>query len=132
MSTKSVAGKDQRMDQNSRETETGAGAELGAEATPHRKRMFGATRVRPRIEFGVPTAKAPQAQAALPGDDVDDGASGEFPGSRSDTPFGGGSDPFAPRSLAGGRVRVYGCSPGCIGASVVISLILTLLLNVLL
>jgi hypothetical protein len=31
--------------------------------------------------------------------------------------------------VGGGRVRVYGCSPGCLIVTVVVSLILTLLLN---
>ena len=43
---------------------------------------------------------------------------------------------FGPRSFAGGRVQVYGCSPGCIFISLAISLIasivLTLLLNAIL
>jgi hypothetical protein len=30
---------------------------------------------------------------------------------------------------AGGRVRVYGCSPGCLLVSLLLSVILTLLLN---
>jgi hypothetical protein len=42
---------------------------------------------------------------------------------------------FGPRSFAGGRVQVYGCSPGCLIisliVSVVASLVLTLLLNAL-
>jgi hypothetical protein len=37
--------------------------------------------------------------------------------------------PFAPYTVGGGRVRVYGCSPGCLILVVVVSLILTLLLN---
>ena len=40
-----------------------------------------------------------------------------------------GSGPFAPHSFGGGRVRVYGCSPGCLLISVIVSLVLTLLLN---
>ncbi len=38
---------------------------------------------------------------------------------------------FGPRSYAGGRFQVYGCSPGCLVVSLVASLILTLLLNLL-
>jgi hypothetical protein len=37
-----------------------------------------------------------------------------------------------PREFAGGRVRVYGCSPGCIFASLAISLLLSWLLTALL
>ena len=31
----------------------------------------------------------------------------------------------------GGRVRIYGCSPGCLGFSLFVSLVLTILINVL-
>jgi hypothetical protein len=31
----------------------------------------------------------------------------------------------------GGRVRVYGCSPGCLGLSLFVSLALTIFINVL-
>ena len=40
--------------------------------------------------------------------------------------------PFGPRGFAGGRVRVYGCSPGCLLTSLIVSILLTLLLNLLL
>lgn len=43
-----------------------------------------------------------------------------------------GSFLFGPREFGGGRVRVYGCSPGCIVASLVVSLILSVLLTALL
>jgi hypothetical protein len=39
---------------------------------------------------------------------------------------------FGPRSYRGGRVQVWGCSPGCLLASLLASVILTLLLNLLL
>ena len=38
---------------------------------------------------------------------------------------------FRGRELGGGRVRVYGCSPGCLGLSLLVSLVLTLLVNLL-
>jgi len=38
---------------------------------------------------------------------------------------------FGGRNYAGGRVRVYGCSPGCLLASLLASLLLTVLVNVL-
>ena len=41
--------------------------------------------------------------------------------------WGGG--PFRGRSYRGGNVRVYGCSPGCLFASLAISVVLTLLVN---
>ncbi len=38
---------------------------------------------------------------------------------------------FSPRTYRGGRVRVYGCSPGCLVASLIVSIVLTILLNLL-
>jgi hypothetical protein len=40
-------------------------------------------------------------------------------------------DPLRPKTLAGGRVRVYGCSPGCLLLSLAVSVLLTILINVL-
>lgn len=42
-----------------------------------------------------------------------------------------GRDPFEPKTLRGGRVRVYGCSPGCLLLSLAVSVLLTILVNVL-
>jgi hypothetical protein len=39
-------------------------------------------------------------------------------------------NPFGGRGYGGGRVRVYGCSPGCLVASLVLSVFLTVLVNV--
>lgn len=36
-----------------------------------------------------------------------------------------------PRSYRGGQIQVYGCSPGCLLISLVLSLFLTLIVNVL-
>ena len=36
---------------------------------------------------------------------------------------------FEPKEYKGGRVRVYGCSPGCLLVSIAISVLLTLLVN---
>ena len=36
---------------------------------------------------------------------------------------------LGPRSYRGGRVQVYGCSPGCLFVSLALSLFLTLILN---
>ena len=36
---------------------------------------------------------------------------------------------FEPKELKGGRVKVYGCSPGCLLVSIALSLFLTLALN---
>lgn len=38
---------------------------------------------------------------------------------------------FGPRKYGGGRVQVYGCSPGCLLVSLLLSLFLTLVVNVL-
>jgi hypothetical protein len=40
-------------------------------------------------------------------------------------------DPFEPKELADGRVRVYGCSPGCLLVSLAVSVLLTIAVNVL-
>ena len=42
-----------------------------------------------------------------------------------------GGSLFAPRSFAGGRVQVFGCSPGFLLISLLASLFLTILLNAL-
>jgi hypothetical protein len=39
---------------------------------------------------------------------------------------------FRPRTFRGGRVQVYGCSPGCLVISLAVSVLLTILINVLL
>ncbi len=36
---------------------------------------------------------------------------------------------FRPREYRGGRVGLYGCSPGCLLVSLAVSIVLTLLLN---
>ena len=36
---------------------------------------------------------------------------------------------FAPREFKAGRVKVYGCSPGCLLVSIALSLFLTLAIN---
>ena len=36
---------------------------------------------------------------------------------------------FSPREYKGGRVKVYGCSPGCLLVSIAISVFLTLAVN---
>jgi hypothetical protein len=36
-----------------------------------------------------------------------------------------------PGNPSGGRVRVYGCSPGCLLLSLAVSIVLTIVLNVL-
>ena len=36
---------------------------------------------------------------------------------------------FSPREYKGGRVKVYGCSPGCLLVALAVSLFLTLAVN---
>jgi hypothetical protein len=36
---------------------------------------------------------------------------------------------FEPKEFKGGRVKVYGCSPGCLAVSIGLSLLLTLAIN---
>ncbi len=38
---------------------------------------------------------------------------------------------FGPRSYRGGRVQVWGCSPGCLLISLLLSVVLTVVLNLL-
>lgn len=59
---------------------------------------------------------------------------GPGPGRFGGGPFGAGAfgSMFGPRSFGGGRVRVWGCSPGCLIVSLMVSLVLTLVLNLLL
>jgi hypothetical protein len=38
---------------------------------------------------------------------------------------------FGGRTYGGGRMRVYGCSPGCLVISLLLSLFLTLVINLL-
>ena len=38
---------------------------------------------------------------------------------------------FPPREYRGGRVKVYGCSPGCLVVSLLVSAVLTILVNLL-
>jgi hypothetical protein len=38
---------------------------------------------------------------------------------------------FSGRTFGGGRVRVYGCSPGCLLMSLLASIVLTIVLNLL-
>ena len=36
---------------------------------------------------------------------------------------------FSPREYKGGRIKVYGCSPGCLLVSLAVSVLLTLAVN---
>jgi hypothetical protein len=89
------------------------------EQTPAQRR-FAASRVRPRVQV----SRTPLPPPELP-------RSGQY----GEQPYGDeptGSPLFGqPREFAGGRVRVYGCSPGCIFASLAVSLLLSWLLTAL-
>jgi hypothetical protein len=61
----------------------------------------------------------------------DDQYSGWQAGGPFREPEGVGGWLFGPRSFGGGRVQVYGCSPGCIVLSLIVSLVLSILLTVL-
>lgn len=62
------------------------------------------------------------------------GDAGEGWGGQSNGRDGAGDWLFGPRNVGGGRVHVYGCSPGCLLISLIVSviasLVLTFLLNV--
>jgi hypothetical protein len=44
---------------------------------------------------------------------------------------GRGRHMFQPKTFRGGRVRVYGCSPGCLVLSLTVSIVVTLVINLL-
>ena len=109
-------------------------------------RRYNASRLIPRVEFGrQQAAETAQPQPVQPPAElVDVGGGDPFgqepfgPGSEqysgtpsTQTPFGGLQE-LGGREFAGGRVRVYGCSPGCLIASLIASLLLTLFLNAIL
>jgi hypothetical protein len=115
---------------------------------PTVKRRYGAARIRPRTpgaQLAAPSGQAGPAggspSAPLTPDII--GAEPDVSGSESEErysgrpggmPFGGarGGGLFGPRSFGGGRVQVFGCSPGCLIISLIVSVILTLLLNAIL
>lgn len=75
-----------------------------------------------------------------PRSDADPAWSGQFRSHEDDEATLGDDTPpvaptrgslFAPKSFAGGRVQVYGCSPKFLLLSLLLSLLLTILLNVL-
>ena len=84
-------------------------------------RRFGASRILPRVEFGAPSAQPPVGT----GEPIS-GPGPEPPDADHLRPALG-----APREFAGGRVRLYGCSPGCLITALVVSVILSCLLTAL-
>jgi len=111
------------MDQNPPGNDQRSEPETGSPG--QRPRRFRATQLRPRIEVGrpKPPPEAPRQDPLVP----------EVVEPETGAPYGvgGRADPLGPRTFAGGRVRVYGCSPGCLVTSLLVSLFLTLLLNAL-
>ena len=110
------------------------------------QRRYNASKLIPRVEFGrrQPESTAQPQPLQPPAEHVDIGGGDPFgqepfgPGSEqysgtpsTQTPFGGLQE-IGGREFVGGRVRVYGCSPGCLIASLVVSLLLTLFLNAIL
>ena len=79
---------------------------------------------RPQAEpaEGVPTPELVEADEVYSSGDP-------FPQAPQTPGFGGFGSMFGPRSIGGGRVQVWGCSPGCLIVSIVGSLLLTLILN---
>jgi hypothetical protein len=114
------------MGENTDETTTDGASSPKAE-TP-RPRRYGGTRILPRIEVGRPTSPPAVPPDVLPGE-------GEAPEQAwhpsSDLPDHDPRNVFAPRTFGGGRIRVYGCTPGCLLLSVLASLILMFMLRVL-
>lgn len=78
--------------------------------------------------------RSPRSAPLVP-EIVEHGPSDDSPGWESGPPYGerGRSALFGPQAFGGGRVRVYGCSPGCllisVAVSIIVSILLTLLLN---
>lgn len=85
------------------------------------RRRFGGSRLHPRTP--APPITAPGDVEVLDTPVENSEPSG-------DAPWGEGL--FRGGSTGGGRIRVVGCSPGCLFLSLAISLVLTLLLNALL
>lgn len=90
-------------------------------AQPAAPRRFGASRIRPRVEFG-----APRPRPYIAPDDASSMPQQEPPGQG---PFGSAFG--TPREFAGGRVRLYGCSPGCLIAALVVSVVASCVLTAL-
>jgi hypothetical protein len=102
---------------------------------PSVKRRYGAARIRPRGQ-SQPPAPSPESPASAPltPDVIGPESEDDYSNQPGGMPFGGGSGGglFAPRSFGGGRIQVFGCSPGCLIISLIASVILTLLLNAIL
>ncbi len=91
--------------------------------TPEPERLGNPTRVFPRQE---PPEDAPLTVTPRPAVFEEEL---EPPPPPSALGRGGFGPMFGPRSFGNGRIQVWGCSPGCLIASLIASAVLTLLLN---
>ena len=107
----------------------GEPAQPGSEPA-ERRRLGNPTRLVPRRPSPEPAEVVPAPELVEPGDPFATG--GSFPEGPRTQGFGGFGPMFGPRSFGGGRVQVWGCSPGCLIVSIVGSLLLTFILNALL
>ena len=112
-------------------TEAGPGATGGGGHGQDRRPEEGGQRIgNPTRLIRRPKAPAEPASAVPEVEVLDEPPFDAAPGG---PPVRGGLGPlFAPRSFGGGRVQVWGCSPGCLVVSLIASVLLTILLNVLL
>jgi hypothetical protein len=85
---------------------------------------------------GLEPPRQPPRQAPLTPEIVERGTRDDSPEWGTGAPFrhrgGIGGWLFGPRSFAGGRVQVYGCSPGCLLVSLIVSVLASILLTLLL
>jgi len=89
-----------------------------------------------RRDESEPDETGETREPPLTGEVIDAGSRIETPGWEAEYPFrdqeGVGGWLFGPRTFREGRVQVYGCSPGCIIMSCIVSLIASILLTLLL
>jgi hypothetical protein len=102
---------------------------FASQAGPPPPRRYGGTRILPRIEVGRPKSQptAPPIAGLRESDDAPEPAAW----APADLPTNDPRNVFAPRTFGGGRIRVYGCSPGCLLLSLLVSLALMFMLRVL-
>lgn len=100
-------------------TQSGSGASEPGTGSGQSRR-FGASRVRPRVQ--ISRTPLPPHEPTPP----ETPPSEPYRAEPAEMPIFG-----RPREFAGGRIRVFGCSPGCLLASVGISLLLSWLLTAL-
>ena len=84
----------------------------------------------PRPHIGTDPSRREASEEPLIPEVLDGEEHGRYTGGPYRAPLEGG--PFGPRRVAGGRVLVYGCSPGCILTSILVSILLSVILTLLL